>query len=320
MQTSGGYWFEDPRDPRVARWFDGRRPTGHTLRIADLEEGVAPPPPLAAAPEPRLPKPIAPKHLKTAEAVPEFLWGAERPWWTVIRFRLIAGAAATMFVLTAVLAGQVATRGGGGSDRPELESVSLAGPAGYDQAAVAAAAVRAQLSAPNLTQSGLEELLPLACEAVAGRSPARLAGQLSRYRFTGAELAPLVRALRIGARDLCKDAVDAYRVFFDDVLPMVLVASEGYSESRSLGREIVSSGGNVATGDATVNAGPATAVGSTSSDTSSRSNSVDVVSTGSSCSVAGQTTTMRSGGAAVCSAVSCEGWATGLRWRPAACG
>jgi hypothetical protein len=323
---TGGYWFEDPRDPRVARWFDGRRPTDHTIRIADLEEGVAPPEPLPSVPvEPPRSSPglrPTPKHAarprpapsSAGEPIPDFLWGADRPWWTVLRLRLIVGACASVLVVTAAIGLHVLQpRSADGGGEP-LRSQTVGSQSPFDAAQLDAAVTHALGSgASGLTADGLQDLLPLTCKAIEGKTPTQLAGRLSMYRFTTLELGTLVRALKVGSRDLCEDAARAYQAFFDDVLPMVLVANPS-TDAVQLSGDATSTGGYANTGG-TIVTGSATATGSVS--TRSGSSSVQV-SNGSSCSVPGASSTV-SGGTALCTSVSCQSTGTNPTWRSASC-
>jgi hypothetical protein len=328
---TGGYWFEDPRDPRVARWFDGQRPTDHTVRIADLDEGVAPPEPLplspvAATAPPRLGG-HGPKHAAKrpsgggipGEAIPEFLWGSDRPWWTVLRLRLLVGVCASFLVLTTAVGLHLMAPAGttGGTGRQQLESQNVDSHKALDAGALDAAVTHALGSGTSgLTADGLQDLLPITCSALEAKTPTQLAGRLSMYRFTSVELATLVRALKVGARDLCEDAVGAYRSFFDDILPMVLIASPSTDAVQFTGDAPATGGiantGGVATAGGNVAAGTATATGSVTSG------STVTGSSGSSCSVPGATSTV-SGGMAICSSLSCGGTTTSPRWRPESC-
>jgi hypothetical protein len=331
---TGGYWFEDPRDPRVARWFDGRRPTDHTIRIADLEEGVAPPEPLPLIPVPapqvgprREAAPRRAQHLRAprtpGDAIPEFLWGSERPWWTVLRLRLLVGTCASVLVLTTAIGLHLMSPRGATSDsgRQQLDSQNVGNQSPLDAGALDAAVTQALGSgASGLTADGLQDLLPITCSALDAKTPSQLAGRLSMYRFTSVELATLLRALKVGARDLCDDAARAYRSFFDDVLPMVLIASPG-TDAVSVTGDATATGGYVSTGGIVV-AGTATATGSQSTGSqasgSAATGSSVTGASSSSCSVPGATSTV-SGGTAICSPLSCEGTTTSPRWRPESC-
>jgi hypothetical protein len=328
-----GYWFEDPRDPRLARWFDGRRPTDHTIWIADLAEGEVPPPPLdveltaepAATPAARraVPGRRAPQHAVRrtdpepepgGEPIPDFLWGAQRPWWTVLRLRLVAGACASFLVVVAAIGLHLLPERPGDGGRQELQSQNAGSRGLIDPAELDAAVTRALGSGTNgLTADGLRDLLPLACTAIEAKTPTQLAGRLSMYRFTSPELSTLVRALKVGARELCDDAVRAFQDFFDEVVPMVLVANPS-TDAVQLGGDAVTTGGVVSTGG-TIVAGSATATGSV---TSSPGASSVTSSSGSTCSVPGASSTVV-GGTAICSSVSCEGTGTSSRWRTTSC-
>jgi hypothetical protein len=330
MGRPKGYWFEDPRNPGMARWFDGQRPTEHVVKIASLPEGTPPPAPLDRNPfEPQEPERWAPpqhpeaQHLAAeaaGEPVPDFLWGSETPWWATMRLRIAFGAGATVVVLVVALVLHLLASAPPPSEK-EL-TASLGDPAAtYDDQQLVDAATKALALVGNADVSldDLEAFLPLTCTSAEMRSASRIAGRLSMFRYQRADLTAVVRAIRSGARLLCPASVDRYPSLFDELPSMVLTAegtviSYGGSGGPTGLNGVANAPGTV------VRDGPASATGSSTvtvtNGSTSASGSVDVVRVGQSCSAEGSTASVTNGGTAVCSAASvCSSTGSGLVWR-----
>jgi hypothetical protein len=323
----------------MARWFDGSRPTEHVVRIAAMPEGTPPPPPLdrdpfeppaavearwAPAEHPSTARHHAPEPV--GEPVPEFLWGSETPWWATLRTRLAFGTGASVVVLVVAL---VLHSLGGSPEAAEKElTASLGDPASsFDERQLADAAARAVSLAgtSGVTAEDLEAFLPLTCAAAESRTPSRIAGRLSMFRYERSVLVSVVRALRAGARSLCPLALDRFPSLFDE-LPSMVLTREG--TSFSIGQSTTSNGlngvanapGGVTIDNSVTTSGSSTATVTPVDGSTSSQVSVDVVRAGNRCSVEGATASTPSGGTVTCTSSSvCSSSGAGLAWHVTSC-